>query len=1690
MRRSDTLFGLLVSACLLVACGGGGSSPTGEPATPSPAGTAVVGSAGARITGVDGARVDVPPGALPEGDARLSISIAKDSTDAPPVPPGFRTISDTFAVTPHGIRFLQPVTVTLPFDAAALPADRKPALLKVTPGRPWQLIENVTVSGNTVSAAVDSLSYFQVINLPAGGLYVVNPPAPPPPTQASFSLTLENPGWSSLSATGSNTRIVQQLASDDPARVRWQAVVPDASDLAQTCWTGDIRISFVRQSAAVYHRPGDPPAGTNRVAVDPNTAYAWPQFRSWQGARNEVVLINSASDRWNPRPPAQGLLALLGPAADIPADAVIDSIGAEVHLEVECLGAGTGGLFGTEPEVIWSLDNVVAPLMVQRAFDPPRITVNEQPEPMRVVLDGQSIEVAGDAQSTYRPLAATLLLGFPRPQGLQGTARWERAAPGTDTWVEVPTAPYGTTPPGGGIFSDAISDGVLPNDTQLRGTVSATRDNGARFRARFCLAATATTPQECVTSRPTTLTVSTQFPAPRFTTQPRSQTFPVGQTMSLTAAFEGFPLPLVLNWQTRTADNQPWEAVDTATWQNAARAGRPVDLSQLPFYSTGSDTLVSTRPLTIADRGRQFRATYTTIAGTATSQAATINVTTGQTPPSISVQPADLTAGNGQTAVFTALAEGAAPLSYQWTFNGQRIPGANAPTLVLGTINSANAGLYALQVSNVEDTVTSRSARLSVTGAAPPPMLGITTNPASQTVPAGANAAFAVVATGAAPLVYQWERDGQAIPGANEPVLMLTGVTSAQAGQYTVLVGNGAGSVRSMPARLTVGAPAAPPQPLGIVTDPAAQRVPTGGTAAFAVVATGAAPLAYQWERDGVAIAGANAPVLVLSGVTEGDAGNYTVVVGSGEATVRSLAARLTVTAPTPAPVPLGITTDPVAQTVTAGGTAAFAVAATGTAPLAYQWFFNGVAMLNANSPVLTVVNVSDAQAGDYTVQVSSGGASVRSLPARLTVRPPAVALPTIDTQPVGLTVTLGQRAVMAVGASGGGALAFQWSRGGSVLPGATAAVLVIDAASGSDAGNYTVTVSNAAGSVTSAPAGLVVAAPPGAPLIVEQPSNLGVSEGAIASFMARVTGDPAPACQWTRNGIAIAGATSCGGYATPAVTLADNGSIYNLIAYSTGGVAIGRGAVLTVGAAPTAPVITQDLADASAPDGGTASFSIAATANGLINYYWVLGGAPTVEQGGSSFSVGPLQPSDTGRFVRVIVCNGTLAGGLCTASRDALITVTPAVPVGALTATQVLAGFEWSVVLRPDRTVWGWGGLHKVDGTVVVSNLAPTDQARRPVRLYPGLLTDVRQIAGWYDGFWAITGEPGSAASRVLHWGNARSGNDGRGADGQGNLGVLPQFRANAVPVPMLERRTVNGSLQAAPVDRVCSIAATSDRVLLIRALDAAGNATSCAAGAVKTVWMAGTLTQYSADAVGVVLPVAGLPAAGAPSYSPPASVHAAQPSSYSSAAPVVVVLEDGRAFAWGDNYGNRLGMALPAPAGYQGGVSAPVALRSAWGSPVDVVFSYNGMFMLRGDGSILASGRNENRELGQGDQLPGTQNDGPVAVLQLGGAPLSGVSQLASTYVQVSLALRNGEILAWGAPNQPLKGGGAASGWPTVLPASGNGWRALSASNAHALAIAANGAVYSWGNGLRGALGNGQDSGSIFAPNLVTLP
>ena len=171
------------------------------------------------------------------------------------------------------------------------------------------------------------------------------------------------------------------------------------------------------------------------------------------------------------------------------------------------------------------------------------------------------------------------------------------------------------------------------------------------------------------------------------------------------------------------------------------------------------------------------------------------------------------------------------------------------------------------------------------------------------------------------------------------------------------------------------------------------------------------------------------------------------------------------------------ITTQPTSQTVAAGQSATFTVAATGTAPLTYQWQKNGALLVGAtSSSYATPAAATSDNGARFSVAVSNAAGTATSSTATLTVTAAAVA-PTITTQPASQTVTAGQLASFSVVAAGTPPLTYQWKKNGVAISGATSSGYTTPATATSDNGaQFTVVVSNSAGSVTSNAATLSVA--------------------------------------------------------------------------------------------------------------------------------------------------------------------------------------------------------------------------------------------------------------------------------------------------------------------------------------------------------------------------------------------------------------------------------------------------------------------------------------------------------------------------------------------------------------------------------------------------------------------------------------
>ena len=428
-----------------------------------------------------------------------------------------------------------------------------------------------------------------------------------------------------------------------------------------------------------------------------------------------------------------------------------------------------------------------------------------------------------------------------------------------------------------------------------------------------------------------------------------------------------------------------------------------------------------------------------------------------------------------------------------------------------------------------------------------------------------------------------------------------------------------------------------PPQ---ITSQPTNQTVPAGTNVSFVVGVTSDTPASYQWQLNGVNINGATSSTLNLTNVQIADEGGYRVLVSTPGGTTNSATALLRVNPSAPV-----ITLHPTNLTVAATSNATFSVVAIGSIPLTYQWRVNTVALPDATNSSLVLSNVQGFSMGTYSVAVSNAYGFAISTGASLTVTPTA---PRIISQPTNQNILLGSSAAFSVTAVGSVPFTYQWRFNGTNIAGATSSNYNVINAQFTNAGNYSVAVSNLAGGVISSNALLTVYSPP---VITNPPANLTVFPGTNVSFQVGVTGTSPLAYQWFRNGFRLAGSTNAL-LALTNVQSFDSGD-YSVVITNAFGQA-STNAALKVATRPSAVVAWADNS-AGQTD----------VPPGLTNIIAVAGG---------NFHSLALRSS------------GTVVGWGLNGHAQALP------PVGLNNVTAIAAGDVHSLALRSDGRVVGWG--------------------------------------------------------------------------------------------------------------------------------------------------------------------------------------------------------------------------------------------------------------------------------------------------------------------------------------------------------------------------------------------------------------
>ncbi|MFM8337114.1 MAG: immunoglobulin domain-containing protein [Opitutaceae bacterium] len=339
-------------------------------------------------------------------------------------------------------------------------------------------------------------------------------------------------------------------------------------------------------------------------------------------------------------------------------------------------------------------------------------------------------------------------------------------------------------------------------------------------------------------------------------------------------------------------------------------------------------------------------------------------------------------------------------------------------------------------------------------------------------------------------------------------------------------------------------------QPL-IVEHPAGVSAYPGDQVTLKASASSSQPLTYQWRKDGAVIAGAVQPTLALTASLTPPATTssalYTLEISDGVATVTTIPAAVFVTrrpqtitfnAPASAASASSVTLE---ATASSGLPVSFAIAS-GAGSLA------GRILTGNGGPIV----VRATQAGSGTFEPAA--AVERTIAFISGAISPFITIPPPDQ-----TVLAGTAVALRTVSIGTPAPTYQWAKNGAVIAGATDATLTLATVALADAGRYTVTAANVAGTST-ASAELIVRA---APVVVTPPATQAVVAGRSVTLSAVVTGFPAPAFQWRKDGRAIAGATRAE-LALSGVTSAAAGS-YDVVATNALGSVTSAAAIITV---------------------------------------------------------------------------------------------------------------------------------------------------------------------------------------------------------------------------------------------------------------------------------------------------------------------------------------------------------------------------------------------------------------------------------------------------------------------------------------------------------------------------------------------
>ena len=445
---------------------------------------------------------------------------------------------------------------------------------------------------------------------------------------------------------------------------------------------------------------------------------------------------------------------------------------------------------------------------------------------------------------------------------------------------------------------------------------------------------------------------------------------------------------------------------------------------------TGTPTATNIYPFTL----KMFDSSGCGGGGNTDTRSTVLVVTAGGTtgtPPAISAPPQSLTAQIGADALFSAGASGNPTPSYFW-YRGLPSPStlvSTNSTLDIPAAQLTDAGLYTVTVSNASASQPLPSATAYLSVVLTPGSNQLAFNYTNYHPAGTALTMYSLIANvPAATNTYQWgfNYNTNGFPSTSNLNLTAAQVVPSKSGPYSIIFNSATAARKIVDGQQYYALWSFGYLPV-LTNQPAPVAVDAGGSATFTVGVRGTLnvltdgatlPVSYDtnfttpcvfWYRDGTTLVAAQPAVLnpqnaatyasmvtnvslTLSGVTPAEAGNYTVVITNFWGSITSSPALLTVNS---TGTPLSITAQPVAHSVLVGQSTSFAVGASGTPPLHYQWqkdqtnLSDGGVYSGVLTNVLTLTGVGAANAGNYSVVITNASGSTNSASAHLAVASP-----------------------------------------------------------------------------------------------------------------------------------------------------------------------------------------------------------------------------------------------------------------------------------------------------------------------------------------------------------------------------------------------------------------------------------------------------------------------------------------------------------------------------------------------------------------------------------------------------------------------------------------------------------------------------------------------------------------------------